>query len=135
MPSLQARTPMHGFRPLLLVSRALSFSLITFLLCAGWVGVCYLKSSRDNRSNVSNFKSTANASATTPNPVSMNVNQLAAAPAEAEKPEAKLVFFCSADKEQYHLAKHLTAHCARTALSESAAVERGLKPCPLCFPK
>jgi hypothetical protein len=133
MPSLQARTPMQGFRLLRFFSKCVSFSLISLLLCAGWVGVCYLKSSLDNHKQASKSNTVANSQSLNPNPVSLNVNQVAATQVDAEKKETKLVFSCTSDKEHYHTAKHLTSHCARIALSEGAAVERGLKPCSICF--
>ena len=135
MPSLQARTPMQGFHLLRLFSKFVSFSLIALLLCAGWVGVCYLKSSLDNRNQTSKSNTTSNASSLTPNPVSLKVDQSATTRTDRDKKETKLVYSCSTDKEHYHAAKHLSAHCTRIALSEAAALERGLKPCSICFPE
>jgi hypothetical protein len=133
MPSPQARTPMQGFPLLRFVSKFVSFSLIALLLCAGWVGVCYLKNSREFHNQPSKSNSLSNASSKAPSPVSLNLNQVAATQVEQGKREAKLVYSCPTDKEHYHFAKHLSAHCARIALSESAALQRGLKPCSACF--
>jgi len=60
---------------------------------------------------------------------------------EGNAPEVKqlaapvrLVYSCAADKDYYHVYTHLPARCDRTAVSEQAAIERGLKRCKACFP-
>ncbi|HXG64142.1 MAG TPA: hypothetical protein VNO70_03485 [Blastocatellia bacterium] len=61
---------------------------------------------------------------------------------EAATPEVKpltapvrLVYSCAGDNRHYHTAGHLPARGERSALSEEAALQRGLKPCPLCISK
>jgi hypothetical protein len=48
---------------------------------------------------------------------------------------ARLVYSCADDKDYYHASSHLPARCERTALSEEAAGQRGLKRCTICFPQ
>jgi hypothetical protein len=132
MPSLQARASMHRFHPLLFLSKLLSFSMFGLLLFAGWVGVCYLKQERDSRPNAVKPLQIASPS---PSATNLGFTKVAAASEDnaQQKIEAKLVYSCASDKEHYHTAKHLTSHCSRIALSETAAIERGLKRCPSCF--
>ena len=47
---------------------------------------------------------------------------------------ARLVYSCAIDKDFYHASTHLPSRCERTALSEEAALQRGLKRCKACFP-
>lgn len=133
MPSLQARTPMHGFHPLMFISKFISFSLIAVLLCAGWVGVCYVKRELDNR--YTTLKPTQVSSASpTPSTIGFaKVNAVATPETTTPNKEARLVYSCSSDKEHFHTAKHLPLNCARIALSDTAARERGLKPCSTCI--
>ena len=55
--------------------------------------------------------------------------------AKALNSPARLVYSCAADKDYYHASSHLPARCERTALSEEAAGQRGLKRCATCFPQ
>jgi hypothetical protein len=133
MPSLQARTSMQRFHPLFFLSKLLSFSMLGFLLFAGWVGVCYVKKERDNRHNVVKPMQISSSSPSSTNLSLTKVNTVASDETAQQKIDTKLVYFCSSDKEYYHTAKHLSSHCARIALSETAAMERGLKRCLNCF--
>jgi hypothetical protein len=133
MPSLQARTPMHGFHPLMFISKFISFSMLAVLLCAGWVGVCYLKKELNNRHTTGKATQVSSVSPS-PSKVSFaEVNTLATTETAKQNNASKLVYSCSTDKEHYHTSKHLSSNCARIALSESAAMERGLKPCSICI--
>jgi hypothetical protein len=99
------------------------------LLAVGWVALSYLKSDAFDRWR-SGSSDTVSASKGSMAPVK-----------EVSSPEVKpltastrLVFSCAADKAYYHSLTHLPARCERTAVSEEAAVERGLKRCKVCFP-
>lgn len=133
MTSLQARASMQRFHPLLFLSKLLSFSMLVILLFAGWVGVCYLKKERDNRHNLAKPQQISLPSPSSTNLGLTKVNATSSDETAQQKIDTKLVYFCSTDKEFYHTSKHLSSHCARIALSEMAAMERGLKRCPSCF--
>lgn len=135
MPSLQARASMHRFHPLLFLSKLLSFSMFGLLLFAGWVGVCYLKQERDNRSNLVKPIQVSSPSPSATNLGPAKVTASTSDEAAQQQIETKLVYSCPSDKEHYHTSKHLSTNCARIALSETAAIERGLKRCPSCFSK
>ncbi len=47
----------------------------------------------------------------------------------------RLVYSCTGDNEFYHASTHLPSRCQRSALSEEAALRRGLKPCRKCMPE
>ena len=133
MPSLQARASMQRFHPLLFLSKLVSFSMFGFLLFAGWVGVCYVKKERDSRHNVVKSVQLSSSSPSSTNLNFTKVNTVASDETTRQKIETKLVYSCSSDKEYYHTSKHLSSHCTRIALSETAAMERGLKRCLSCF--
>lgn len=133
MPSLQARTPMHGFHPLMFIGKCFSFSILIVLLCAGWVGVCYLKRELDNRHTLIKPTQVSSASASPSNISFTNVNAAATAETVKQNKASRLVYSCSIDQEHFHTAKHLALNCTRIALSETAARERGLKPCSICI--
>ncbi len=133
MPSLQARTPMHGFHPLMFIRKFISFSMLAFLLCAGWVGVCYLKKELDYRHTIIKPTQVSSVSSSPSNISFANTNAVATTETAKQNKESKLVFSCSTDKAHFHTSKHLSSNCARIALSESAAMERGLKPCSICI--
>jgi hypothetical protein len=107
--------------------------MIGFLLFASWVGVCYVKKERDNRQRVVKSMQISSSSPSSTNRNFTKVNTAVSDEDAQQKIDAKLVYFCPSDKEQYHTLKHLSSHCARIALSETAAMERGLKRCPSCF--
>jgi hypothetical protein len=107
--------------------------VFVFLLAAGWVGLSYLKSDRASRS-------TAGAQLEKPAPAStMAVTaigiQKASADATPLAVPVHLVYSCKADKDHYHTSAHLPSKCERSALSEQSALQRGLKPCPVCLPE
>ena len=129
MASLQARSPLRSAHPLFFVNKFVSLAAFIVLLGVGWVALSYLKSDVFDRWR-SGVSETAAASKSTTVPVK-----------EASSPEAKqlanparLVYSCAADREYYHASTHLPARCERTALSEEAAIGRGLKRCRACFP-
>ena len=133
MPSLQARGPLRSTHPLLLLTKLVYLIVFVFLLAAGWVGLSYLKSDRASRS-------TTGAQLEQPQPAStMAVTaigiQKASADATPLTVPVHLVYSCKADKDHYHTSAHLPSKCERSALSEQSALQRGLKPCPVCLPE
>lgn len=130
MASLQARSPLRSAHPLLFVNKFLSFAAFTVILTIGWVALSYLKSDVIDR-----WRGSA--------PQNTTVSQAAVAPVkETNSPEVKqlttpvrLVYSCASDREFYHGLSHSPGQCERTALSEEAAVQRGLKRCKVCFPE
>jgi len=126
--SLQARSPLRSAHPLLFVNKFASLAAFTILLTIGWVALNYLKSDILDRSRNS-----------PPQPATVSqaaaVSLADANPAESRQQTtpARLVYSCSSDNEFYHGSTHLR-RCERTALSEEAAVQRGLKRCKICFP-
>jgi hypothetical protein len=65
----------------------------------------------------------------------MPVKEAASADDKALATPLRLVYSCVADKDYYHASTHLPARCERTAVSEEAAIKRGLKRCRSCFPE
>jgi len=127
--SLQARSPLRSARPLLFINKFVSLVAFTVLLGAGWIALSYLKSDVFDRSRVDvSEAATTTKSATLP---AGKANSLEAKPATAI---SRLVYSCSLDKDFYHAATDLPQHCERIALSEEAAIQRGLKRCKKCFP-
>ena len=128
MASLQARSPLRSAHPLFFVNKLVSLSAFTVLLCVGWIVVSFLKSDTFDRwRNGSSDTVSASKSATTP------VRQSSLPEAKTEIDLARLVYSCADDKDQYHVSTHLPARCERTALSEQAASQKGLKRCKICF--
>ena len=132
MPSLHARSPLRSAHPLLLLTKLVYLIVFAFLLAAGWVGVSYLKSDRSSRS-------TAGSQLEKPAPASMAVTAIGIQKASADTTPLSvpvhLVYSCKADKDNYHTSAHLPSKCERSALSEQSALQRGLKPCPICMPE
>jgi hypothetical protein len=124
---------MHGFHPLMFISKFISFSVFAVLLCAGWVGVCYLKKELDNRHTILKPTQVSAASSSPSNDNFASVNTAVTPETAKQSKEARLVYSCSTDRVHYHTSKHLSTYCVRIALSESAATERGLKPCSICI--
>ena len=129
MASLQARSPLRSAHPLFFLNKFVSLAAFTVLLGVGWVALSYLKSDVFDRWR-GGVSETAAASKSATMPIS-----------EASSPEikpvaspARLVYSCAIDKEFYHASTHLPSRCERTALSEEAALQRGLKRCKACFP-
>ena len=129
MANLQARSPLRSAHPLFFLNKFVSVAAFTVLLGVGWVGLSYLKSDVFDRWRGGVSETTAAPkSATVPisEPTSPEIKRVAA--------PARLVYSCAIDKEFYHASTHLPSRCERTALSEEAAIERGLKRCKACFP-
>jgi hypothetical protein len=125
--SLQARSPLRSAHPLFFINKLISLAAFLFLLGAGWVALCYLKTEVVARWN----GTTENASV--PSKKSAVRVEAASAP-EVQKlsTPVKLVYSCAGDNDYYHVATHLPARCERSALSEEAALQRGLKRCRIC---
>ncbi len=122
MASLQARNPLRSAHPLIVINKILSLTAFIVLLGAGWVAVCYLKTEIN-----SYMYGPAQAA-----PYRPGVVQVSEA-ASAHKPSTvPLVYSCTGDQEHYHTLAHMPDRCERTALSEQAALQRGLKPCQVC---
>jgi hypothetical protein len=128
--SLQARSPLRSAHPLFFINKLISLAAFLFLLGAGWVALCYLRTEMVTRWN----GAAANDSTPSKNlPVkveggdSPQIKRLSA--------PVRLVYSCAGDKEHYHVATHLPAQCERTALSEEAALQRGLNHCSICMPE
>lgn len=130
MASLQARTHLRSAHPLLLINKLVSLSAFIVLLGAGWITISYLKAEWANSPQAASTdkKIPASTSAVRSN--------------EAVTPEVKplttpvrLVYSCVGDDQHYHTAGHLPTRRERSALSEDAALQRGLKPCPVCISK
>lgn len=129
MASLQARSPLRGAHPLFFANKLVSLVAFAVLLCIGWVALSYLKSDLLDRSR-SGSPETVSASKGAVVPIK-----------ESDPPDVKplttpvrLVYSCSDDRDYYHASTHIAQRCARTALSEEAAIGRGLKRCKSCFP-
>lgn len=127
MASLQARSSLRSAHPLLFINKLISLTAFVILLGAGWVAVNYLKNeviTRWHGATESNTPSTSN------NPAVQIDNT-----ASTETKAVRMVYSCSADHEFYHASTHLPGRCERTALSEEAALRRGLKHCRICLPE
>jgi hypothetical protein len=127
--SLQARSPLRSAHPLFFVNKLVSLSAFIVLLCVGWVVVSFLKSdSFDRWRSGSSDTVSASKSASTP------VRQSSLPETKPEIGLARLVYSCANDKDYYHVSTHLPARCERSALSEEAAGQKGLKRCKVCLP-
>lgn len=125
MASLQARNPLRSAHPLIVINKILSLTAFIILLGAGWVAVCYLKT------EIIGYMYGPPQEAHQ-RPGVMQVGESAAMP---KTPAAPLVYSCTGDAEHYHSLAHMPDRCERTALSEQAALQRGLKPCQVCHPR
>lgn len=125
MASLQARSPLRSAHPLLFVNKAVSLTAFLVLLGAGWIALSYLKSDVVDRWQSGGARSAA-ASAAVPAEQASSDSKVA--------PPARLVYSCVDDRDFYHASTHIPSRCSRTALSEEAALGRGLKRCKKCFP-
>ena len=133
MPSLQAQSTLRSTQPLLLLTKLVYLIVFIFLLAAGWVGVSYLKSDRASRSaGGSQLEKATPASTMAVTAIGI---QKASADATPLTAPVHLVYSCRADKDHYHTSAHLPSKCERSALSEQSALQRGLKPCPVCMPE
>jgi hypothetical protein len=129
MPGVIFKTPFKRLSPFLFFGRLISILIFTFILCAGWVVLSYVKNGVVPRKTA--LSSTVNPPET-PSSSSLPVraNALAAtADSQAAAKQPRLVYSSSEDKVYYHSLKHLSNYLTRVALSEDAAQERGLKPC------
>src|SRR5260370_34068220 len=88
-------------------------------MAAGWLALCYVRSSLERRSNSS------------PNPSEAAMAQVPIQP-RVQAP-VKLVYAAPEDKVYYHSPNHVPGKGARSALSEEAARRLGLSPCPICI--
>src|SRR5262245_47857988 len=129
MASLQARSPLRSAHPLFVVNKFVSLTAFIILLAVGWVALSYLK--RDVVDRIRTGPAPTTASAKTG---AIPVSESNSPDAKQSAAPARLVYSCSGDKDFYHVSTHLPRGCERTALSEEAAVQRGLKRCKACFP-
>lgn len=125
MASLQARSPLRSAHPLLFVNKAVSLTAFLVLLGAGWIALSYLKSDLVDRWQSGGPRSAAAS-------VAVPIEQTASDSKVASP--SRLVYSCVDDRDYYHASTHIPARCSRTALSEEAALGRGLKRCKRCFP-
>jgi hypothetical protein len=126
--SLQARSPLRSTHLLLLLNKFLSLTAFTLVLCAGWVALSYLRTEWSHRPKVNANEKSAAA------PAEANMQTRALIPVEARRLSApvRLVYSCAGDREFYHVSTHLPPRASRSAISEEAALRRGLKPCSIC---
>ena len=125
MASLQARSPLRSAHPLfLLFNKFVSVTLFVTLLVAGWIGLNYLRAELQSQP----LKQAPAASSAAP--IVPASNQMAVS---QKAPPARLVYVCQTDSSLFHASTHLE-RCKRTALSEDAALARGLKRCQVCLP-
>ena len=128
MASLQARSPLRSAHPLVVFNKLVSLSAFIVLLGAGWLVVSFLKSESFDRWRTGSSESvSASKSATLP------VRDTGSAEARPVMTPVRLVYSCADDKDYYHASTHLPVRCERTALSEEAAGQRGMKRCKVCF--
>lgn len=130
MASLQARSPLRSAHPLFLINKIVSLTAFLVLLCLGWVVVSFLKSDTFDR-----WRSGSPDTASALKSATVRVADTGPPDAKALVSPARLVYSCAADKDYFHTSSHLPARCERTALSEEAARQRGLKRCTICFPQ
>ncbi len=135
MAGLQARSPLRSTHPLLIINKLVSLTAFTVLLVAGWVAVCYLKAemtgTADNQAAEKPSVITTADAATT----AVQVKKLEGPEVKRLSAPVRLVYSCAGDGEFYHNSTHLPSSCDRSALSEEAAIRRGLKPCKICMPE
>ncbi len=129
MPGDNFKTPFIRLSPFLFFGRLISIVVFTFILCAGWAVLSYVKN------GVAPKKNSLHPAAKPPAPTSnisttVTANALAtSSDSQTPSKQPRLVYCYSADKEYYHTLKHLSNQLTRVALGEEAAKERGLKPC------
>jgi hypothetical protein len=128
--SLQARSPLRSAHPLFFLNKLVSLTAFTLLLGVGWLVVSFLKSdSFDRLRNGSTETVSASRSVAVP------VRDTGSPEAKPLMTPVRLVYSCADDRDYYHASTHLPARCERTALSEEAAGQRGMKRCKVCFPE
>ena len=126
MASLQARSSLRSAHPLIVVNKLISLTAFMFLLAAGWVAVNYLKNEVLTRWHSEAAPPAVNAAASSSD---------AAADVKAARQPIRMVYSCAGEPQFYHSSTHLPTRCDRTAMSEEAALTRGLKRCHLCLPE
>ena len=131
MASLQARSSLRSAHPLLFINKLISLTAFIILLGAGWVAVSYLKNEIITRWH----GTTENKAPATLNTSAVQIDTAASTETKALSTPVRLVYSCSQDQEYYHASTHLPSRCERTALSEEAALRRGLKHCRVCLPE
>jgi len=131
--SLQARSSLRSAHPLFLINKLISLAAFIVLLGAGWIAVCYLKNEFTNRRPAGAEQQSAIATVSA-NDTPSRVGQTETVEVKRLAKPVKLVYACSSDRVFYHASSHLPARCDRSALSEDAAFERGLKACAVCLP-
>ena len=127
MASLQARSPLRSAQPLMFFNKLVSVTAFGILLIGGCLLLCYLKFGPANHWQTGTKDS-------------MNGSNLSVVPAQTDKSSEaaaprRLVYSCSQDNQYFHSSSHLPRDCRRTALTEDSALQRGLKPCSICFPE
>jgi hypothetical protein len=127
--SLQARSPLRSAHPLVFINKFVSLAAFTVLLGVGWIAFSYLKSDVFDRSRID-----VSEAATTTKNATLPVGEATSSQVKPAAATSRLVYLCSFDKDFYHAATDLPQHCERIALSEDAAIQRGLKRCKKCFP-
>ena len=128
MASLQARSPVRSAHPLFFVNKIVSLTAFIVMLGVGWVAVSYLKTNALDR-----WRSGSQENVSVTKAATIPVKE-PSSETKSLTPSLRLVYSCAADKEFYHVSTHLPARCERTAISEEAAIQRGLKRCRTCFP-
>lgn len=131
MASLQARSSLRSTHPLLFINKLISLTAFIILLGAGWVAVNYLKNEIITRWH----GTTENKAPSTLNNSAVRIDDAASPETKQLSAPVRLVYSCSEDKDYYHASTHLPSRCERTALSEEAALRRGLKHCRVCLPE
>lgn len=130
MASVQARTPLRSAHPLFNVNKVVSLTAFLVLLCIGWLVVSFLKSDTFDR-----WRSGSSDTVSASKSAMVSVRDTGSPEATPLISPARLVYSCVDDKEYFHASTHLPVRCERTALSEEAAGQRGLKRCGICFPQ
>jgi len=129
--SLQARSPLRSTHLLSSINKLISVTAFTLVLCAGWVALSYIRTEWSNRSKPGANEKPASAVA------EANLQTREMIPVETRRlsQPVKLVYSCAGDREFYHVSTHLPPKAERSAISEEAALRRGLKPCSVCLPE
>ncbi|MGH9763063.1 MAG: hypothetical protein ACREDR_41565 [Blastocatellia bacterium] len=120
MASLRAKSRLPSSRIITVAGRIVSLFLFVALFVAGLIGLSYVRSviaSRSQKANVS----------------TMDLRPVVISSPPYATSQFKLVYSTEGDAKYYHTAAHSPSRSSRSALSEQAARERGLKPCPICF--
>lgn len=120
-PRARSRLDVGSFEVL---NKILSLTAFLILMAAGWVALCYVKSTIERRPR-SEARAISQA----------NTSQAALIQASGQPwvQPVPLVYAASVDKVYFHNANHVPASGDRSALSEEAARRMGLKPCPVCL--